>query len=81
LNRTKAVACYKEIAGITESMGSNSFNLVSTKENNFKEKDYQMHITMSMDEVIKQQVIKIAQKHNLAILQEREEIVIFTPKI
>ncbi len=62
-------------------MGSNSFNLVSTKENNFKDNDYQMHITMSMDEMIKQQVIKIAQKHNLAIKQDRDEIVIFTPNL
>ena len=79
MNRTQAIAFYKEITGISESMGSNAFNLVSTKENNSKTRDYQIRIVMSLDNGIRQQVTNIAKKHSLAVRTEKEETIIYTP--
>jgi hypothetical protein len=79
MNRTKAVACYKEIVTISDCMGSSGFNLVSTGRNQSKTKDYQMHINMWADDEIKQQLSCIVKKYDLAVKEERDEIVIYTP--
>jgi phosphoribosyl-ATP pyrophosphohydrolase len=79
MNSAEAVACYKEIMMLSESMGSNSFNMVSTKKENSKPGDYQIRITMSGDDETKQQVANIAKERKVAMKEENNEVVIYEP--
>lgn len=81
MNRDEAVAIYKEIMNLCESMGSNAFNLMLSEKNDSTAKGYQIRITMSEDTKIKQQVANIAKKHSLAVKEEKGEVVIYKPKI
>jgi hypothetical protein len=74
MNRAEAVACYKEIMMLSESMGSNSLNMVSTNKENSKPGDYQIRITMSGDDETKQQIANIAKEHKVAMKQEKTKL-------
>ena len=80
MNRAEAVALYKEIMNLCESMGSNAFNLMASEKNDPTAKGYQIRMTMSMDTEIKQQITNIAKRHNLALKEEKGEVIIYEPK-
>ncbi|MGD0996383.1 MAG: hypothetical protein ABR909_12775 [Candidatus Bathyarchaeia archaeon] len=80
MNRDEAVAIYKEIINVCENMGSNAFNLMLSEKNDATAKGYQIRITMSTDTEIKQQITNIAKKHNLAVKEEKDEVIIYKPK-
>jgi hypothetical protein len=80
MNRDEAVAIYKEIVNVCESMRANAFNLRLSEKNDATAKGYQMRITMSPDPEIKQMITNIIKKHNLAMKEEKNEVVIYSPK-
>ena len=80
MNRDEAVAIYKEIINVCENMGSNAFNLMLSEKNDATAKGYQIRITMSTDSEIKQQITNIAKKHDLAVKEEKGEVIIYKPK-
>ena len=65
---------------VCESMGSNAFNLMLSEKNDATAKGYQIRITMSTDSEIKQQITNIAKKHDLAVKEEKGEVIIYKPK-
>ena len=80
MNRDEAVAIYKEIVNVCESMGSNAFNLMLSEKNDATAKGYQIRITMSPDAEIRKQITNIAKKHDLAVKEEKGEVIIYKPK-
>ena len=79
MNRTTAVACYKDIMSTSENIKLNSVNLVSLKNKNSRNEDYQMHIVFQSDEEIKQQVTNVVKKHSLALKENQNKMIIYTP--
>ncbi len=80
MNRDEAVAIYKEIVNVCESMKLNAFNLMLSEKNDSTAKGYQIRITMSPDTEIKQQITNIAKKHDLAVKEEKGEVIIYKPR-
>jgi len=80
MNRAEAVAIYKEIMNLCESMGSNTFKLVSSPSDKKASTNYEIRITMQEDVAIKQQVANIAKKHNLAMKEKKGEVIIYKPE-
>jgi hypothetical protein len=79
LKREEAVAIYKEITKLAESMGSNAVNLKLSKKDEPAE-GYQICITMEKDPDIYQQITNIAKKHNLAVKEEKNQVIIYKIK-
>jgi len=61
-------------------MRSNAFNLTLSEKNDQTSKGYQIRITMSPDAEIKQHITNIAKKHDLAMKEEKGELIIYKPK-
>ncbi len=80
IKREEAVCVYKEITNIAECMGANAFNLKLSKIDDPTSEGYQICITMVSDNEIRLQIAKIAKKHNLAVKEEKGEVIIFKPK-
>ena len=80
MNRDEAVVIYKEIVNVCESMRSNAFNLMFSEKNDATAKSYQIRITMSPDTQIKRQITNVAKKHDLAVKEEKGEVIIYKPK-
>ena len=80
MNRDQAVAIYKEIMNLSESMGSNAFDLRLSKKDDPTSEGYKICITLSADHEIKQQITNVAKKHNLAVKEEKGEVIVFKPK-
>jgi hypothetical protein len=80
VNREEAVAIYKEIMNLSENMALNAFNLTLSEKNDPHSKGYQIRIAMSMDPEIKEQITSIAKKHDLAVKEEKGEVIIYKPK-
>jgi hypothetical protein len=49
-------------------------------ENDPTSQGYQIHIVMSPDPEIKQQITSIAKNHDLAMKEENGEVIIYKPK-
>jgi len=80
LNRTEAVAIYKEIMNSCEDMRASAVNLIESKSNNLKATGYQVRIRAVLSSEGAQQIRDIAEKLNLAVIEENGEVVIYTPK-
>jgi len=79
MKREEAVAVYKEILNLGEQMGSNSFNLKLSK-NDEPSEGYQICITMLSDGLVKEQIANIAKTHNLAVREEKDQVIVYKPK-
>jgi len=81
VKRDEAVVVYKEIMKLADCMASNTFNLKLSRTDDPQSEGYQICIkTMSPDTEIEGQIIAIAEKHNLAVREEKGEIIIYKPK-
>jgi hypothetical protein len=80
LKREEAVAIYKEIMKLADCMGTNAFNLKLSKIDDPHHEGYQIRITMASDKEIINQITSIAKKNNLAVKEEKGEVVIYKPK-
>ena len=80
MKREEAVAIYKEILKLGEHMGSNSFNLKLSKISDPTSEGYQICITMLSDGLVKEQIANIAKTHNLAVREEKDQVIVYKPK-
>ena len=80
MNRAEAVAIFKEIINECKEAGSSAFNLRLSDKNDPTFRGYRIHITMSPDSEIKQQITNITKKHDLAMKEESGEVIIYKPK-
>jgi hypothetical protein len=80
MKREEAVAIYKEIMKLADHMGSNAFNLKLSKIDDPHSEGYQIRITMASDTEIIEQITTIAKKNNLAVREEKSEVIIYKPK-
>jgi hypothetical protein len=61
-------------------VGSNAFNLKLSKIDDPHHEGYQVRITNASDTEIIDQITTIAKKNNLAVKEEKGEVVIYKPK-
>ena len=80
MKREEAVTIYKEIMKIADCMGTNAFNLKLSKIDDPHHKGYQICITMASDIEIIDQITTIAKKNNLAVKEEKGEVIVYKPK-
>ena len=66
---------------LCEDMRASAVNLIESKPNNLKATGYQVRIRAVLSNESAQQIRSIAEKLNLAILEENGEVVIYKPKI
>jgi hypothetical protein len=75
LDRNKAVAVYKQIMKISDSMVTNAFNLKESGDN-----DYQINIRIAHYTDVIKEISEIAKNNKLSIKEENGEIILYTPK-
>ena len=80
MKREEAVAIYKEIIKLADCMGSNAFNLKLSKKDDPHSEGYQIRITMESDAEIMEQIKAIAKKNDLAVREEKGEVIVYKPK-
>jgi hypothetical protein len=80
LNRTEAVNIYKEIVNLSKSIGYSAFDLKLSEKSDLIAQNYQIRIMMTIDAYLIQQISSIAKKHNLAVKQEKDEVIVYEPK-
>ena len=80
VNRSEAVNIYKEILNLSEAARYSTFNLKLSDKNDPIAQDYQIHVSMYVDPLTNQQLTSIAKKYNLAVKEERGEVVVYEPK-
>ena len=80
MKREQAVAVYKEIMKLADCMGTNAFNLKLSKIDDPHSEGYQIRITMESDAEIIEQIAVIAKKNNLAVREEKSEVIVYKPK-
>ena len=80
MKREEAVAIYKEIMKLADCMGTNAFNLKLSKVDDPHHEGYQICITMVSDAEIMEKITAIAKKNNLAVREEKSEVIIYKPK-
>jgi hypothetical protein len=74
LNRVEAVAIYKEILSLDESMGSCAFNLVHKDA-----KNYEIHFEMPKNVGLRKQIENIVKKYNLVMKEKNGRVAIYKP--
>lgn len=75
MDRNKAVAIYKQIMKISDSMVTNAFNLKESGDN-----DYQINIRIAHYTDVIKEISEIAKNNKLSIKEENGEIILYTPK-
>jgi hypothetical protein len=80
LKRHEAVTCLKEIANNCSNMSPDSVTLYNSKPDDSLSTGYQVHIKTVLDDETKQQLQNIAEKHSLALKEEKGKVVIYKPK-
>jgi dihydroxyacetone kinase len=80
MKRKEAIAIYEEIMKLTKCLGPNAYNLKMSKKNDQTSVGYQIHITTLMVKEIIEQIKDIAKKHNLAVKEEKDDIIVYKPK-
>lgn len=79
MQRDEAVTYLKEIFDCS-SMSPNAIYLEESK-NRDKLTGYKIHIKGAMSNGDKEVVIKIAKKHNFEVKEEKDEVIIYKPKV
>ena len=80
MNRNEAVTYLKEINNSCKSMSPDAVTLLHSSPNDPNTIGYKIHIKTMLDNENKQQVTNIAKKHNLAVKEEKGEVIIYQPK-
>lgn len=80
MKRHEAVTCLKEINDSCSGMSPDAVALVNSRPDDPLSTGCQVHIRAVLDNQTKQQVRNIAQKHSLAVREEKGTVVIYEPK-
>jgi hypothetical protein len=78
LRRDEAVLTLKEISGICEDISAVS--LIESKPTD-RSSGYQLHIKSPIAHINKQLINGICKKHDLAVAEYKDEVIIYKPKV
>jgi hypothetical protein len=81
MNRDEAVACLKEIDASYKGIFANAISLVKSKPDNPISTGYELHIKTALDAETKIQLKGVAQKKGLELIEEKDEVIIYKPKV
>lgn len=76
MERTEAVSYLKEILSLCAGMSPNSVSFEQSKRAD-NSASYRVHIKGTMHNSDKETVKTIAQKHSLAVQEEKDEVIIY----
>jgi hypothetical protein len=80
MKRHEAVTCLREINNSCRQMSPDAIALVNSPTGDQLSTGYQVHIQTILDSETKSQIQSIAQKHSLAMKEEKGKVVIYQPK-
>ena len=80
MKRHEAVTCLKEITSTCTNMSPDSITLFNSRPDDPDSTGYQVHIKTVLDNETKQRLQNIAEKHSLALKEEKGKVVIYQPK-
>jgi hypothetical protein len=80
MKRHEAVTCLKEITSTCTNMSPDSITLFNSRPDDRDSTGYQVHIKTVLDNETKQRLQNIAEKHSLALKEEKGKLVIYQPK-
>ncbi len=79
MNKQEAASYLKEFLNKC-NLGSDSFILEEPNPNDTLSKGYKIRIIASMNNACREQIKKITKKHDLAVIEEQNEIIVYKPK-
>ena len=79
MDRKEASSCLKELLAKCD-LASDSFMLIEPNRSDTISKGYKIRIMASMSNACREQVKTITKKHDLAVIEEKNQIIIYRPK-
>ena len=79
MNKQEAASCLKEFLTKCD-LTSDSFVLVEPNSKDTLSKGYKIRIIASMNNACRVQVKAITKKHDLAVIEEQNQIIVYKPK-
>jgi hypothetical protein len=79
MNKQEAASYLKEILNKC-NLASDSFSLIEPNSKDTLSKGYKIRIIASMNKACREQVKTITKKHDLAVIEEKNQIIIYRPK-
>ncbi len=79
MNKQEAASYLKEFLNKC-NLGSDSFILEEPNPNDTLSKGYKIRIIASMNNACREQVKTITKKHDLAVIEEQNQIIVYKPK-
>lgn len=79
MNRQEARSFLKELLAKC-NLGSDSFVLEEPTAKDILSTGYKIRIDTILDNECRQQIKEITKKHNLAVIEERSQIIVYKPK-
>jgi hypothetical protein len=79
MDRKEASSCLKELLAKCD-LASDSFMLIEPNRSDTLSKGYKIRIMASMNNACREQVKTITKKHDLAVIEEQNQIIAYKPK-
>ena len=79
MDRKEASSCLKELLAKCD-IASDSFMLIEPNRSDTLSKGYKIRIMASMSNACREQVKTITKKHDLAVIEEQNQIIAYKPK-
>ena len=79
MDRKEASSCLKELLAKCD-LASDSFMLIEPNRSDTLSKGYKIRIMASMSNACREQVKTITKKHDLAVIEEQNQIIAYKPK-
>jgi len=79
MDRKEASSCLKELLAKCD-LASDSFMLIEPNRSDTLSKGYKIRIMASMSNACREQVKTITKKHNLAVIENQNQIIAYKPK-
>ena len=79
MDRKEASSCLKELLAKCD-LASDSFMLIEPNRSDTISKGYKIRIMASMSNACREQVKTITKKHDLAVIEEQNQIIAYKPK-
>jgi len=80
MKRNEAVTYLKEITNTCTNMSPDAVALFDSRPDDPDSTGYQVHIKTVLDNETKQRLQNIAEKHSLALREEKGKVIIYQPK-
>jgi len=79
MDKQEATSCLKELLAKC-NLSSDSFILVEPNPNDALSKGYKIRIIASMNNICREQVKKITKEHDVAVIEEQNQMIVYKPK-